>query len=335
MLPGARRRLRVHQSKGGLFSRVLPSIHFKIFKFLERVMTATDERKWSYMPIGIFADPDLSPRDLQVMGVICCSTNKHGICYRSQVKIARFLRIGRTTVVRAIQRLMKSGWLERRGGTRRDGGSCSFVYRVVNKDIPTPDQADLFEPNLEEEALLQEEKRYENGQSLSAQTDTYKNELLITIDDEDAAASRANEGKPEVPSHAQVQAAKRFKHYVNEVVATLARLKPGLDVTRMADGANPIVGWFAKGCDLEQDVKPALAIVLERARVVPNSLNYFTKAVLSAMSSRKELSEINPNYKSFGAHAAEKRARELEASRARCNAALDELNAEYAERGAL
>lgn len=51
-------------------------------------MTAKKQRKWSYMPIDIFADPDLSPRDLQVMGVLCSSTNTYGICFRSQVKIA-------------------------------------------------------------------------------------------------------------------------------------------------------------------------------------------------------------------------------------------------------
>lgn len=298
-------------------------------------MTATDKRKWSYMPIGIFADRELSPRDLQVMGVICSSTDQNGICYRSQVKIARFLQVGRATVVRAIQRLLKAGWLERSGGTRKDGGNCSYIYRVVNKDVSAPDQSDLFEPNLEEEANLQEEKRCKNGQGVSAQVDTYKNELLITVDDEEAAASRANGEKPDVSSPAKPRADGSFKRYANEVVATLARLKPGLDVGRMAGGINPIMGWFTAGCDLDQDVKPALSIVLERAPALPNSLNYFTKAVVSAMKSRKELSQINPNYKNFGAQAAARRAKEWEASQARCDAALEELNAEFAAGGAL
>ncbi|SDQ99399.1 helix-turn-helix domain-containing protein [Pseudovibrio sp. Tun.PSC04-5.I4] len=297
-------------------------------------MTAKKKRKWSYMPIGIFADPDLSPRDLQVMGVLCSSTNEYSICYRSQVKIAKLLRIGRTTVHRAIQKLIKAGWLEREGGKRKDGGSCSFIYRVINKDLLTADQADLFEPDLEEEAQRREEKRCENGRGLSTQADTYNNETIITIKDDDkAAASGANMRNARFPSHAKRQEDTPLKRYTNAVVSAIAELKPELDVARMSGGTNPIMGWFTVGCDLERDVKPAIAMVLERAPVLPRSLNYFTQAIISARKSRTEIAEINPRFVKDGGQAKVKRARELEASRRSCSNAIDELSAEFAAGG--
>ncbi|QUS57339.1 helix-turn-helix domain-containing protein [Pseudovibrio brasiliensis] len=298
-------------------------------------MTTADKRKWSYVPIGIYGDPELSPRDKEVMGVLCSSTNRFGVCCRSMVQIAELLRVGRTTVHRAIHKLMKAGWLERSGGKRKNGGDCSFTYRVIHKDLPEDDQDDLPEPDLEKEAVRLEENCFKNGQTLSAQADTYYNELNITIDDEQVAASGVNEEKTDVSSPAKPHADGSFKRYANEVVSTLARLKPGLDVGRMAGGINPIMGWFTVGCNLDLDVKPALAIVLERAPALPNSLNYFTKAVVSAMKSREELSQINPSYQNFGAQAAAKRMKERNASRERCNAAIDELSAEFAAGGAL
>ncbi|WP_057466098.1 winged helix-turn-helix transcriptional regulator [Pseudovibrio sp. POLY-S9] len=299
-------------------------------------MTTSDKRKFSHPPIGMHRDPDLILRDIQVMNEICTSTNRHGICRRSQIQIAKLLRISEATVRRSIQRLMKAGWLERRGGTRPDGGNCSYTYKVIFKDVQEDEQGDLLEPDLEEEAARYEERRYRNDGAPAASVEAYKNELLITVDDEgEMAASRANGEKPDVSSPAKVRVEGSFKRYANEVVSTLARLKPGLDVTRMAGGINPIMGWFTAGCDLDQDVKPALSIVLERAPALPNSLNYFTKAVVSAMKSRKELSEINPNYKNFGAQAAAIRAKQREADLERCDAAIDELGAKFAAGGAL
>lgn len=230
---------------------------------------------------------------------------------------------------------MKAGWLKREGGERNDGGKCSYTYRVINKAIVDAPQSDLFEPDLEEEAAKEQNKRYENGQGVPTQAGIHNNETIITIKDDDkAAASGANMRNARLSSQAKRQEETPLKRYTNAVVNAIARLKPELDVARMSGGINPIMGWFTVGCDLEEDVKPALEMVLDRAPELPRSLNYFTQAIISARKSRTEIAKINPRFVKDGDHAKARRARELEASRRSCSNAIDELSAEFAAGGA-
>jgi hypothetical protein len=74
---------------------------------------------FSIIPAAAVTDPELEPRDLQVLCLIGRRTDRNGWCRRSQVKMADELRCGRATVQRALERLYTSGYLQRRlEGTR-------------------------------------------------------------------------------------------------------------------------------------------------------------------------------------------------------------------------
>lgn len=276
----------------------------------------------SFVPAGVYADQSLMPRDRDVLGVLCASTNKAGRCYRSQVKIAELLGVARSTVYRAIKRLIKAGWLECFNGKRADGGRCSYTYRVINKAVPSPKQMDLFE--AEDEAVSQECST--EGQGMPSQAGIYNESLKTNIDDR--ALNEAPEAAVE-PEEARAlpdtKAAKRFMKGVEALLATV-----GLSVSRLRGGTNPAIGWFVRGCNLEQDVHTAVREVAGRAPGTIYSLNYFTRAVLSAQKARLEISEVCGKYERLGEKAARSRARKLEKEQQGCLNAIAELEAEWA-----
>jgi hypothetical protein len=91
----------------------------------------------SIIPAGAIFDRTLEPRDLQVVGLLGCYTDKQGWCRRSQVKMAKQLDCGRSSVQRSLDRLVEAGWVQKK---RRDAAgladdssqpSASYEYRVV------------------------------------------------------------------------------------------------------------------------------------------------------------------------------------------------------------
>ncbi|TIL93060.1 MAG: helix-turn-helix domain-containing protein [Mesorhizobium sp.] len=70
-------------------------------------------------------------RDLQVLALFGRHTDRRGWCCRSQVKMARELSCGRSTVQRSIGRLVAAGYLEHRPIVRDSGADTAHEYRVV------------------------------------------------------------------------------------------------------------------------------------------------------------------------------------------------------------
>jgi hypothetical protein len=95
--------------------------------------------RFSIIPAGAVTDPQLEPRDLQVLCLIGRHTDHNGWCRRSQVKMADELRCGRATVQRALERLYEANYLQRRlegtrGGEPPSEGEQPFrahSYRVL------------------------------------------------------------------------------------------------------------------------------------------------------------------------------------------------------------
>ena len=286
-----------------------------------------DRPRISFVPAGVYADQSLMPRDRDVLGVLCSSTDGNGICYRSQSKIAKLLGVARSTVYRAISRLMASGWLLRNEGMRPDGGRCSYTYQVINKDVPVPDQMDLFTADIEDGHVSAGCSI--DGRGMPAQTGSYKNESLKTIDIDDEAAASGSDLAKSVPQVASdLPQGEPVKRFMRGVCALLNSV--GLDVEGLRGGINPAIGWFVHGCDLEQDVATAVREVAGRAPGMIHSLNYFTRAVLSAHKARLEVTQIYGNYQRLGEKAAQQRASRDERERESCREAIAQLEAEYA-----
>lgn len=92
--------------------------------------------RFSIIPAGAIFDRSLEARDLQVIGLLGCHTDKLGWCSRSQVKMARELGCSRGTVQNALDRLCNAGWVEkkRRDTEVEEAGkqpSRSYAYRVL------------------------------------------------------------------------------------------------------------------------------------------------------------------------------------------------------------
>lgn len=92
--------------------------------------------RFSIIPAGAIFDRSLEPRDLQVIGLLGCHTDKAGWCSRSQVKMARELRCSRGSVQNALDRLCEAGWVEkkRRDVEVEEAGkhpSRAYAYRVL------------------------------------------------------------------------------------------------------------------------------------------------------------------------------------------------------------
>lgn len=101
--------------------------------------------RFSIIPPGAVTDPRVTPRALQVLCLLGRHIDRGGWCSRSQVKMAKELGCGRSTVVEACQLLEETGWIEtRRNGRGSVGPETSehpfahFSYRVRidRNDLP-------------------------------------------------------------------------------------------------------------------------------------------------------------------------------------------------------
>lgn len=102
-------------------------------------------------------DRSLEPRDLQVLMLLGCYTDKAGWCRRSQVKMASQLDCGRSSVQRSLERLVEAGWVEKKRppwSNAEGQPSNSYMYRVVldRDDIDVEADSDVTaEPEPEGE----------------------------------------------------------------------------------------------------------------------------------------------------------------------------------------
>jgi hypothetical protein len=101
--------------------------------------------RFSVIPAGAIIDERLTPRALQVLCLLGRHTNNQGWCTRSQVKMARELRCGRSTVQDAIELLVDTGWVEKRANGRgsrapesgeQPFAAYSYRVRLDRDDLP-------------------------------------------------------------------------------------------------------------------------------------------------------------------------------------------------------
>jgi hypothetical protein len=88
----------------------------------------------SIIPAGAIFDHSLEPRDMHVLNLLGCYTDKAGWCRRSQVKMAKQLNCGRSSVQRSLDNLVKAGWVEKKRppwSNAEGPASTSYMYRVV------------------------------------------------------------------------------------------------------------------------------------------------------------------------------------------------------------
>lgn len=107
-------------------------------------MTAFNYR-FSIIPAGAIIDARLTPRALQVLCLLGRHTNDQGWCSRSQVKMARELSCGRSTIYDALELLFDAGWVERKRNGRGSTGpeasdqpfaAYSYRVRLDRDDLP-------------------------------------------------------------------------------------------------------------------------------------------------------------------------------------------------------
>lgn len=91
--------------------------------------------RFSIIPREAVTDRRLEGRDLQVLALLGGFTDNRGWCSRSQVKMARELGCGRSTVQRSLGRLIECGYVEQRPLVRADGGDRAHEYRVLLDDV--------------------------------------------------------------------------------------------------------------------------------------------------------------------------------------------------------
>ena len=84
---------------------------------------------------GAVVDLRLKAQDVRVLALLGSHTNDAGWCLRSQVRMAEELACTRSTVQRALMRLIECGYVEQRVQHRPDGGDCAHAYRVLLDDL--------------------------------------------------------------------------------------------------------------------------------------------------------------------------------------------------------
>lgn len=80
---------------------------------------------------SVYGDQELSPRAKMVCLYLHDRANKDGESWYAIGSIARDLHLSRSTVKRAIQDLLRLGWIEKRPRYRENGGRTSNLYRIL------------------------------------------------------------------------------------------------------------------------------------------------------------------------------------------------------------
>ena len=80
---------------------------------------------------AVYGDQELSPRAKMVCLYLHDRANKDGESWYAIGSIARDLHLSRSTVKRAIQDLLRLGWIEKRPRYRENGGRTSNLYRIL------------------------------------------------------------------------------------------------------------------------------------------------------------------------------------------------------------
>ena len=80
---------------------------------------------------AVYGDQELSPRAKMVCLYLHDRANKDGESWYAIGSIAQDLNLSRSTVKRAIQDLLRLGWIEKQPRYRENGGCTSNLYRIL------------------------------------------------------------------------------------------------------------------------------------------------------------------------------------------------------------
>ena len=80
---------------------------------------------------AVYGDQELSSRAKMVCLYLHDRANKDGESWYAIGSIARDLHLSRSTVNRAIQDLLRLGWIEKQPRYRKNGGCTSNLYRIL------------------------------------------------------------------------------------------------------------------------------------------------------------------------------------------------------------
>ena len=94
--------------------------------------------RWGKIPAWWLLHPAIDSDSFCVMAALSTYADDHGCCDPSQATLARHLGRSRPWVNKVIGSLVKIGILEKTGRSRRNGGTTSCLYRLVQ----TPDELD-------------------------------------------------------------------------------------------------------------------------------------------------------------------------------------------------
>lgn len=123
----------------------------------------------SIIPAGAIFDRTLEPRDLQVLNLLGCHTDKAGWCRRSQVRMAAELDCSRSSVQRSLDRLVEAGWVQKKRvpwAAQEGQPSGSYMYRVMLDRDDEPAQAP---ENDEADAETETEGHAENAEDMASE----------------------------------------------------------------------------------------------------------------------------------------------------------------------
>ncbi|WP_289034200.1 helix-turn-helix domain-containing protein [uncultured Roseibium sp.] len=259
--------------------------------------------RWSRTPALAYSDPRLSWRDLTVLGALGIYADRSGHCFRSQVRLARMLGMGRATLQRAITSLVASGWLKKFPRKHPNGADRSHAYQIIYDHDPATQGIELRRdkeprpgPEHDTDGLPAGHRAYleaiEDGAldipSIDPSNHFEKPFKANTVEatDTQQAFTRSPLPSPSAVPPADTGFAKlsfqtEWFGYLREAVALLNEL--GLNVRDWGPehGFNQIRNWYDQQYDLEKLVRPIVQKVSRRAPDPIFSLKYFEAELLA------------------------------------------------------
>ncbi|WP_420338424.1 hypothetical protein [Roseibium sp.] len=252
----------------------------------------------SIIPSGALIDNRLSPTQFRVLALLCCSTDRQGHTIRSQNKMAKELRVARSTVQRALDQPENTGWIKRVDNRRPDGGRCSLGY-IVNygdealpEDLKAEDKGGFLyashEAGVAAPVRHAVPERCGNSKNAKSNNELLKTDTVDKFRFADPLPGPNNPNQKLVLSvHELQRRAKEATPFIEKVKQQLLFVGIHLEHSSISDGLDTILEWHALGADIDQDIAPMLEKVMTRCSEAPRSLRYFTKAIQNSVKRRQ------------------------------------------------
>lgn len=106
------------------------------------------------VPARAYVDRNLTATDRDILGLLACFTDWKGECYPSYTTLAERGGHSRKTVIEAITKLEKFGYIRVTNRSRADGNKASNHYKILyDADLPAESEAPFEDVPDEEEVL--------------------------------------------------------------------------------------------------------------------------------------------------------------------------------------